>query len=157
MDIRVDAAELIRSLRQLGPSLEAAARNILTEAASFAADAARTSPSFKDRTGALRGSIRRIVRGNFHQSVGAGMAGPSIGYAQWVQDGTRPHIIRARNVRYLRFIQDGVVRYATQVQHPGTPGHRPTHYKPGFMTDSQNEAEQMIPQFIESNLSRLFR
>lgn len=156
MDIRVDAAELIRSLQQLGPSLEAAARNILTETTAFAADAARTSPSFKDRTGALRGGIRRIVRGNFHQSVGAGMSGPSTGYAQWVEDGTRPHIIRARNAKYLRFVQDGVVRYAKQVQHPGTPGRRPTHYKPGFMADSQHEAEQMIPSFVQSNLSSLF-
>ncbi len=161
MDSRVDASELIRSLRQLGPSIEAAARNILTEVASFAADAARTSPSFKDRTTSLRGSIRRIVRGNFRQSVGAGISGPSAAYAGFVETGTRPHIIRARNARFLRFVQDGVVRYAKQVQHPGTPGTpitgRLTHYKPGFMAESQREAEAMIPAFVQANVSRLFR
>jgi hypothetical protein len=155
--IRVDASELVRSLRQLGPSLEAAARNILTEVASFAADAARTSPSFKDRSAALRGSIRRVVRGNFHQRIGVGIAGSSNAYAMFVETGTHPHVIRARNAKYLRFVQDGVVRYAKQVNHPGTPGNRPTHYKPGFMADSQREAERMIPTFAQSNLSRLFR
>ena len=157
MEVRVDGRELVESLRRLSPALEAAARTILTQVASFAADAARTSPYFKDQTGALRSSIRRTVRGNFSQRVSAGTFGASSAYASFVETGTPPHIIRARRVDFLRFVQDGVVRYAKQVQHPGTPGDKPTSYKTGFMAESQNEAERMIPTFVEANLTRLFQ
>ena len=157
----VDASEFVQSLRQLGESIEQSARVILTDAATFAAEAARTSPYFRDRSGALRASIRRTIRGEWHQVVSAGTSGASTGYAEYVEDGTRPHIIRAKNVRYLRFVQDGVVRFATQVHHPGTPGTpitgRPTHYKRHFMADAQSEAEEMIPRFAEASLGRLFR
>lgn len=43
-------------------------------------------------------------------------------YAAWVELGTRPHIIRIRRARFLRWVQvDGRVRFAKQVYHPGTP------------------------------------
>lgn len=41
---------------------------------------------------------------------------------KWIQMGTRPHVIRARNARYLRFYwpKVGRVVYFKQVNHPGT-------------------------------------
>lgn len=45
--------------------------------------------------------------------------------AHWLEYGTRPHIIRARRKKALRFVQNGRVRFAKQVQHPGT---RPTKF-----------------------------
>ena len=41
-------------------------------------------------------------------------------YAAFVNDGTRPHIIRPRNARALRFVVGGQVVYAKVVHHPGT-------------------------------------
>jgi hypothetical protein len=158
---RIDVSELVKSPQQLAPALEAAAQNVLADTARFAADAARTSPYFRDtgRPGGLRSGIRRTVRSNWHQAVSAGTSGPSMAYALFVETGTKPHIIRARNAKYLRFVQDGAVRYAKQVFHPGTPGTpitgRPTHYKRGFMKESQREAAAMIPTFIEANFARL--
>lgn len=159
---RVDVGAFVRSLRQLGVSIEQAARDLLTETATFAAMAARTSPYFRDRSHALRESIRRTVRGEWHQVVSAGTFGASAAYAEYVEDGTRPHVINARGKEnggadYLRFVQDGVVRYAKSVNHPGTPGNRPTHYKRHFMADAQSEAAEMVPRFAETSLRPLFR
>lgn len=41
-------------------------------------------------------------------------------YAQAVNDGTRPHIIRPKNAKALRFRVGGRVVYAKVVHHPGT-------------------------------------
>lgn len=41
-------------------------------------------------------------------------------YAGYVAHGTRPHEIRPRNARVLRFEIGGEVIYATKVNHPGT-------------------------------------
>lgn len=41
-------------------------------------------------------------------------------YAQMVHDGTRPHIIRPRTAKALRFVIGGQVVYARVVHHPGT-------------------------------------
>jgi hypothetical protein len=35
-------------------------------------------------------------------------------------EGSRPHIIRAKNVAYLRFYSHGKLRFAKSVRHPGT-------------------------------------
>lgn len=43
----------------------------------------------------------------------------NVAYAEYVHDGTRPHVIRARG-RALRFVVGGRVVYARSVQHPGT-------------------------------------
>jgi len=39
---------------------------------------------------------------------------------QWIRGGTKPHIIRAKNVSALRFVMRGKVRFAKMVHHPGT-------------------------------------
>lgn len=46
--------------------------------------------------------------------------GSNVEYAAYVNDGTRPHIIRPRNARALRFMVGGQVVYARVVHHPGT-------------------------------------
>lgn len=43
-----------------------------------------------------------------------------VSYAAAVHDGTRPHIIRARRGKALRFMVDGQFVFATAVRHPGT-------------------------------------
>jgi hypothetical protein len=41
-------------------------------------------------------------------------------YSAFVNDGTRPHIIRPKNAKVLRFNVGGRVVYAKVVHHPGT-------------------------------------
>lgn len=43
-----------------------------------------------------------------------------VDYAQMVNDGTRPHVIRPKNAKVLRFVVGGRVVYAKVVHHPGT-------------------------------------
>lgn len=45
-------------------------------------------------------------------------------YAEFVNDGTRPHVIRPRTAKALRFTVGGRVVYARVVRHPGTRGTR---------------------------------
>jgi hypothetical protein len=44
---------------------------------------------------------------------------------RFVLDGTRPHVIRARNAKALRFEMEGRIVFARKVNHPGT---RPNNF-----------------------------
>lgn len=49
--------------------------------------------------------------------------------SNWTEEGTRPHIIRPRRRRALRFVAGGQVVFAKKVNHPGNPARpwfRPT-------------------------------
>ena len=69
------------------------------------------------RAGRLRKSIgvRRTRVG--YEVVMGGSEAP---YASFVEFGTRPHLIRARRARALRFQLSGEVVYARYVRHPGS-------------------------------------
>lgn len=45
-----------------------------------------------------------------------------VDYAAVVNDGSRPHVIRPRRAKALRFRIGGRIVYATYVNHPGTKG-----------------------------------
>ena len=74
------------------------------------------------RTGRLAASIDVKYKKSLNPRV---IVGSSLNYAYFVHEGTKPHIIRARQGRTLRFVQNGRVIYATKVNHPGT---RPTRF-----------------------------
>jgi hypothetical protein len=73
--------------------------------------------------GRMRASIKIVYSGGLG-GVGnlRSKIGPTVDYAVMVEDGTRPHIIRPRNKRALRFRPGGSGRYvfAKFVRHPGT-------------------------------------
>jgi bacteriophage HK97-gp10 putative tail-component len=70
-------------------------------------------------TGRLRASIRVESRRTFtFRSVFT--VGSDVEYAAMVNDGTRPHQIRPRNAKALRFRVGGRIVYAKVVNHPGT-------------------------------------
>lgn len=60
--------------------------------------------------------------------------GTDVSYARYVHDGTRPHIITARNAKALRWESGGVVHFATSVKHPGYKGNP-------FLTDALTASE----------------
>lgn len=70
-------------------------------------------------TGRLRGSIRAEEPRVFSLR-GSVKVGSDLEYAGFVNDGTRPHIIRPRNAQVLRFRVGGRLVYAKVVHHPGT-------------------------------------
>jgi HK97 gp10 family phage protein len=67
------------------------------------------------RTGRLRGLIALIKVHDLHYVVGSPLK-----YAVYVERGTRPHIIRPRSARALRFMVGGETVFAKKVKHPGT-------------------------------------
>ncbi|WP_280329602.1 HK97 gp10 family phage protein [Nocardia wallacei] len=70
------------------------------------------------RTGALKRSIGHSVsrRGPVVRLLVFARAR----HARFIEEGTRPHVIRPRNARALRFEIGGRVVFAQRVNHPGT-------------------------------------
>lgn len=71
------------------------------------------------RTGRLRSSIKADPPRVFTLRPSVTI-GSNVEYAEWVHDGTRPHTIRPRRAKALRFVVGGRVVYAKVVDHPGT-------------------------------------
>lgn len=108
--IRLDRAALNRTLRTEQRSRgEAAARQVMNRAKVLA----------PVDTGRLRSSIR-IERRSFLGFRAKWTIGSDVEYAGYVNDGTRPHIIRPKNKQVLRFRVGGQVVFAKVVHHPGT-------------------------------------
>lgn len=80
------------------------------------------------KTGKLKASIgSRVVRSNpgYNVEVFAGATPETSKYVMPHHDGARPHIIRPKNKRYLKFQAGGRTVYARKVNHPGNRG---THF-----------------------------
>ena len=70
-------------------------------------------------TGRLRASIRMESRRTFTLKT-VWTVGSDVYYAPYVNDGTRPHVIRPKTKQALRFMVGGRVVFARVVNHPGT-------------------------------------
>ncbi|MFG2873289.1 HK97 gp10 family phage protein [Streptomyces sp. NPDC048338] len=70
-------------------------------------------------TGRLRASIRMESRRTFTLKT-VWTVGSDVYYAPYVNDGTRPHVIRPKTKQALRFKVGGRVVFARVVNHPGT-------------------------------------
>ena len=65
------------------------------------------------RTGRLVRSVSSTIEGN------RALVGVRVDYARFLEWGTRPHEIRPRHARALRFVIRGRVIFAKRVWHPG--------------------------------------
>ncbi|MEU4106323.1 HK97 gp10 family phage protein [Streptomyces tanashiensis] len=108
--IRLDRAALNRTFRATSRSEgEIAARQVVARAKVLA----------PVDTGRLRASIRVERRSTFGLRQ-RWTVGSDVEYAPMVNDGTRPHIIRPRRAKALKFKVGGRTVYAKVVHHPGT-------------------------------------
>lgn len=130
------ASKLIRLLERLR-----GLRDLLTrELASIAAEYARENAP--RRSGRLRRSIGvRRARGGYEVYMG----GSEAPYAGYVEYGTRPHLIRARRARALRFELDGELVYVRYVRHPGT---RPRLIMAGAMAEASRSVWGIVDELI---------
>lgn len=64
--------------------------------------------------------------------------------------GSRPHVIRARRARALRFVVGGKTVFARKVNHPGTPAFR-------FLYHATNAGFRILGQQLERDLGALAR
>ena len=108
--IRLDRAALNRTITN-------ASRKELREASRQVVNRAKVLVPV--RTGRLRSSIRAEPPRIFSLR-GSVTVGSDLEYAAMVNDGTRPHVIRPRNAKVLRFTVGGQVVFARVVNHPGT-------------------------------------
>lgn len=108
--IRLDRGDLRRAIRQ-------ASRAELREVGPRVVNRAKILAPVD--TGRLRASIKGELQGVWTLRPRF-VVGTNVDYAEMVHDGTRPHVIRPRNARALRFMVNGRVVYARVVHHPGT-------------------------------------
>lgn len=77
----------------------------------------------RKRTGTLLTTIRKnpgsTARGQYVDVIAGSRTAR---YAGVEDQGSGPHVIRARRRRYLRFVVDGQVFFRKSVNHPGTTG-----------------------------------
>lgn len=77
------------------------------------------------RTGRLLSTIRKnngATKKGPYVDVIAGERGGRLRYTMIEHDGSRPHVIRPRRRKALRFLVDGRVVFRSKVNHPGTRG-----------------------------------
>lgn len=75
-------------------------------------------------TGRLRGSVR-ASRASVSTSAVESSIGTNVSYAGAHEFGSKPHVIRPRKAKALRFAGPNGVVFARFVNHPGTPARRP--------------------------------
>lgn len=122
-----DSSGARRSLQQR------AARAHRAAVKAVAAEVAKAAPV---DTGQLKRSVRVVGERSTATGVTAMVevnpprtpASPNnVAVAGFAEFGTRPHVIKAKRGKTLRFDTGGNVRFAASVQHPGTPK-RPFYY-----------------------------
>lgn len=89
----------------------------------LAAEKARASTEFKDRTGALRDSITFEVEGDISSDSSTARLFSPLDYAGFIEDGTSPHIIEP-NGKFLHWVNQAGSFWAKKVHHPGIRARR---------------------------------
>lgn len=147
--IYVAAGQTIASLEVAAREIDGAIAMGLVETADQAAAFARTSALYKSHTYGLRGSITNGEAFFANGLLGARTTATA-SYAGFVENGTKPHEIRPRRAKMLRFVQNGAVRFANLVRHPGTKP-RP------FMQQARDKAEPLLERNVSEAIDRVFR
>jgi hypothetical protein len=110
--------------------------------------AAETRARTPVKTGTLQRSITWKVEGRGARIYGTVYS--PLAYALFVERGTKPHRIRARSARFLRFEVGGRVVFAREVQHPGT---KAAH----FFADGAKASVVPTRRFLAARLGNVTR
>lgn len=150
--MRVDA--FTAWIEQAQRAYEQAALKALARTAELAAAYAKQSTLYRSHTYGLRNSITWRVFGGFGgvPTAGGGLSAQvkaSAPYAKFVEDGTQAHWIFPRRKKWLRFEQNGAIRFSKGVYHPGTAP-RP------FMQQARDRAEPLLERLLSEAFVRAF-
>lgn len=116
------SAAIIRQAQQI--AMQAAVIQTETEMVDAATRIIYSRPeNGRKRSGFYRGSLGAGGRGHIREvRPDYARVGTNIFYAQWIEEGTKAHIIRPRNAKVLKFKgRGGKTVYAREAHHPGTP------------------------------------
>jgi hypothetical protein len=152
----IDLAPVLATWREACAEIARGMNRGVERGVTEAIEAARQSHPYTDRTGALTASLRGYLersaapRGG-GQAVGVMTAGAR--YASYVEAGTGPHVIEAKNRTALHFEMGGEEVFARRVHHPGSRAFP-------FMGPAVLKAERVITAEVELAIARaacLFR
>jgi hypothetical protein len=143
--ITLSTRGFVRSLEGEGRAFERDAFRALSSAVTTALRHARSTKSFKDKSGDLRRTLTKGQTSTWRWFIKAPAR-----YALWVEEDTKAHRITARKAKVLRFVQAGAVRFAHSVWHPGTTG---TH----FMERAGEVGESALERGLRQAATRAFR
>jgi hypothetical protein len=120
----------------------------LNEARDFGVDCVQRNPGFKRRTGGLQDAttgqvIRTRTRGIVRLSNRKPHAAP-------MDRGARPHIIRAKSAKALRFVGKGGLVFRKSVNHPGNKPYR-------FLYRATNAAGRTFVQGLARRMATIAR
>lgn len=121
IDVEIDADDLGDALDEYAIELDRQMTRAMRNAGALLAAKARTLAP-RGPTSHLSGSIQGLEpTGSFVRDSLTGGAVAIAAYAEYVEAGTRPHEIRPRHRRSLRFpSRGGGFAFARRVLHPGT-------------------------------------
>lgn len=139
--------DLIRDANRVGGNMPTKMKQAMIVATtSVQNDARKKRPgSFKNQTGDLRRSISRRVEGAHR-----GVVFTDLKYAPHVEFGTRPHVIRPRNKKFLAFKVGAKTVFAKKVNHPGTKAYN-------YMRDSFEENKPKITKIYDQLALKVVR
>lgn len=132
-------AELIESAKKAGREMPTFLKDQMVRATTdIQNEAKRVAPErFKNQTGNLRRSIFKEVRGAEYGRVYVSSDAP---YAEGVEKGTKPHVIRPKNGKHLVFKAGGKTIFAKKVNHPGSKPY--PFMEPAFVENEPKIARQ---------------
>lgn len=150
----VDTSKTRRALRSLLGGFHQAALYAVDQGARAAEANAKRTTLFKDDTGELRSSIRRVGAPKFYSGRAEARVAATARHAVFVEHGTRPHIIAARRAPYLRFQVNGSWVSKKMVRHPGT---KPTAFMAIAGHDAEREFDWALSVAVEDAIARFER
>jgi HK97 gp10 family phage protein len=100
-------------------------------------------PLVQSHTGNLSRAIFSKMLSDTTGMVGVGKEAP---YAGFVNNGTRPHIIRAVNAKALRFFVGGSAVFAKYVNHPGT---KPTLFMETALQNLRDRIPRIVANYVK--------
>lgn len=120
--IEIDAQRFVKDVRRFEDSLDGQLRTAMEIVSDEIVNDAKSHAPHK--TGVLEASIQKTATtGSFNAGTLAGHVGAGAPYAEYVEEGTRPHTIAPKHRNYLRWPINGGYRFARKVRHPGTKAH----------------------------------
>lgn len=131
--------------KQVNRSMATATLHIAQYATNAALAEARARVPVK--TGDLKRSIK-ITESNIGYDSAWFTIEPTVDWAKYVESDTKPHIIRARNVEFLKFTIGGRTIFRRSVRHPGTRAQP-------FMGPAYLKAESSIRAIAETELQQI--
>ncbi len=136
----LDVSELPKAFKEAEKNLAKNVTLALELGATIVANEAKQNHDYTDRKNHLTASIMPDdVQGSFESGDMSITVTAGEPYALFVEEDTKPHIIRPKHRKVLRWATGGGFAFAKEVHHPGTTG---THFL-------QNALDSKIKQVTE--------